>query len=390
MLQTEVEFSDPEAVSVNATGTKKPTSKVSTTSSSSKTTTMAKNNSGDAKNSLEKPSSTSASSSAANPFEWEEVKKARNRINSQRIRERERAQIANLEAERARLWLSNDAIRFQNRHFREIMAKILEVRDLKRSRAVANGGMGLGGAGVQSAQSTSNALAASLGATTGVLGTGSGMQMPLSMRHNTDMMGGLGGGLDAAGLFQSSRLSTAAKNLSGMSDVDLLARHQATTLEMQNMMRQQEAIDRLGAGGGVGLGGLNMGLNSGMNINGINMNGINMNGMNRSGMNMNAVAASPYADMADNLRIRQLMLQQSTASGVGDFEPRGLLSSMGGGGASNALGNNGCVGNGVGDVTTGNVNGNNFPFGAGALGDFGNGMGDADLLQMSKRQKFGF
>jgi len=322
---------------------------------------MTKKTNGDAKTT---PADSSAPSSAANPFEWEEVKKARNRINSQRIRERERAQIANLEAERARLWLSNDAIRFQNRHFREIIGQILEVRDLKRSRAVAGGGMGMGGAGVSSAVGAQNAaLAAQLGAA----GASSMQQQLMMQRHNNEMMNGLGGGMDTANLFQSARLANSNKSLSGLSDADLLARHQATTLEMQTMMRQQEAIDRFG--GGVGMGGLNMGLNNGMNINGMNMN-----------------AASPYAEMADNLRIRQLMLQQSNASGVGDFEPRGLLSSIGGG-ASNTMGNNG---GGGGDSSAGNGNGNGMSFGIGALGDFGSGIGDADILQMSKRQKFGF
>merc|ERR1712176_337601 len=88
------------------------------------------------------------------------------------------------------------------------------------------------------------------------------------------------------------------------------------TLEMQNMVRQQEAMDRLGAGAGVGMGSL---INNGMTVN---------------GMNMNTVSASPYSEMADNLRIRQLMLQQSATS---DFDPSGLLSSIGGG-ASNPLG----------------------------------------------------
>ena len=125
------------------------------------------------------------------------------------------------------------------------------------------------------------------------------------------------------------------------------------------------------------MGGLNMGLNNGMNMN-MNMNGINMNGIN-----MNATSASPYADMAENLRIRQLMLQQSTASGIGDFEPRGLLSSIGGG-ASNLLGNNG-----GGDILTGNSNSNGLSLGTGAMGDLGGSIGDADILQMSKRQKLG-
>lgn len=69
------------------------------------------------------------------PVKWDEVKKARNRINSQRTRERERSQIDSLEAERARLWLSNDAIRYQNKHFREAIQKINEVRSNQRARA---------------------------------------------------------------------------------------------------------------------------------------------------------------------------------------------------------------------------------------------------------------
>jgi len=329
---------------------------------------MSKTNTGENQSSPAKPTkmpeSTSASSTAANPYEWEEVKKARNRINSQRIRERERAQIANLEAERARLWLSNDAIRFQNRHFREVIAKIIEARELKRTRSITSRGIGIGGTGISTAPGTSSVLAASFGAT-GALGGGASMQIPLRMRQNTNMISGIGGGLDATGIFQN-RLTASAKSLSGLSDADLLARHQATTLEMQNMVRQQEAMDRLGAGAGVGMGNL---LNNGMNVNG-----------------MNAASTSPYAEMADNLRIRQLMLQQSTTN---DFEPSGILSSLGGGN-SNPLGTGGAGGITSGDLTTGNANSNGLSFGVGALGDFGSGVSDADYLQLSKRQKFGF
>merc|ERR1712166_848873 len=75
---------------------------------------------------------TSNGGSTKQGAEWEEVKKARNRINSQRTRERERAQIKSLEAERARLWLSNDAIKFQNQHYREAIGRILEVREMQR------------------------------------------------------------------------------------------------------------------------------------------------------------------------------------------------------------------------------------------------------------------
>ena len=390
MLQTQDLPPDPEALSVNLI--EKKISAIDRKMSKSKGANGADHAA---------ESSTATGSSSSNTIEWEEVKKARNRINSQRTRERERAQIKNLEAERARLWLSNDAIKFQNRHFKETIARILEVRDLKRSRVSSNGGMGISGPGSSSANGTSKVLVASLGAA-GTLGGGSSMQMPLSMRHNTDVMNSLGGGLDGT-LFQSSRLSASAKNLSGLSDADLLARHQATTLEMQNLMRQQEAMDRFGAGGGVGMGSLNMSLNGrmgggstggggGPSARGINLNG--MNGMNMNGMNMNGVTASPYADMADNIRIRQLMLQHSAAAG--DFEPRGLLSSIGGG-ASDSLGNNGGGGNNGDDAVTGNGNSNGLSFGAissgintGGLGDFGNGISDAEILQMSKRQKFGF
>jgi len=378
MLKTETQSSDPAALSVNPTAEKiPPASKGSlSTVTTPKTDTMLKNEDGEkdkaaAASSASSPSAKSKSSTV-NPYEWEEVKKARNRINSQRIRERERQQIANLEAERARLWLSNDAIRFQNRHFREIIAQILEVRELKRSRAmVAGGGIGLGVGGA-------DASTALLGA---AMGGGASMQMQ-AMRANAEMMGGLGGGLggglDAAGLLNpAARLSAASvKSLSGLSDADLMARHQATTLEMQSMMRQQEAIS--------GMGGLNaVGLNSvagGMNINGM--------------MNANAAAAaaSPYADMAENLRIRQLMLQQS-ASGVGDLESRlnsfGNTSNLLGGGTGNGIGGLG----GAGGDDSGLAGGNNSgisALGAGTLGDLGGGLGDADLLQMSKRQKFGF
>ena len=106
------------------------------------------------------------------------------------------------------------------------------------------------------------------------------------------------------------------------------------------------------------------------------MGGLGLN----NGMNMNPAAASPYGDLAENLRIRQLMLQQTGAPGDG------LLSSIGGGGGmgpSNPLG----TGTGL-DGVSGNGSGLTLG-GGGALGDLGSGIGDVDILQMSKRQKFG-
>ena len=356
----ESQLSDPEALSVNATAKKGSDLKTSSaTNTKIKADTMA-NSATEIKD-----NSASSKSDKSGAFEWEEVKKARNRINSQRIRERERTQIANLEAERARLWLSNDAIKFQNRHFREIVAQILEVREMKRNRAA---GMGMRGPG---APGPSAALAASLGG----LGGGPGMQMSLGMRHNADMMGGLGGGLDASGLFQNPRLTAASsKGLSGLSDADLLARHQATSMEVQNMMRQKEAMERFGSAGGVGMGGL--GLNNGMGLNNsMNMN-TNTNMNTNMNMNMNAGSASAYGDIAENLRIRQLMLQQSGAPSDG------LLSPVGGR-SFNPLGNN------IGGGDAGNNNGNGLALSGGGLGDLGGGMGEVDIFQMNKRQKFG-
>lgn len=63
--------------------------------------------------------------------QWNELRRARNRINSQRTRERERFQIESLEAQRTRLWLSNDAIRYQNNHIRSAIRKIRELKSGK-------------------------------------------------------------------------------------------------------------------------------------------------------------------------------------------------------------------------------------------------------------------
>jgi hypothetical protein len=69
------------------------------------------------------------------PLQWEDVKKARNRINSQRTREREKIQLESLEVEKTRLAISNDALIYQNRHFRESIRQIYDVTKLHRTRA---------------------------------------------------------------------------------------------------------------------------------------------------------------------------------------------------------------------------------------------------------------
>merc|ERR1712166_977030 len=188
----------------------------------------------------------------------------------------------------------------------------------------------------------------------------------------------------------SSRgLPTSTPNFNGLSDADLLARHQATTLEMQNMMRQQAGAMSGNIGGLNGLNGLN-------GINGVNGNigGMggrmvgnnssvnsmnNMNGMNNRLGGVGAPSNNPYGDVADNIRIRQLMMQHSTAANAGDFEPNGMLSSLGGGGGG---------GQGLSQQQNNN---NNMTVGGESLEEnIGKGLSDADLLQMSKRQRFGY
>jgi hypothetical protein len=66
--------------------------------------------------------------------QWEDVKKARNRINSQRTREREKLQMESMELEKTRLFLSNDALRFQNIYFRDAIQQIAEVQRTRRTR----------------------------------------------------------------------------------------------------------------------------------------------------------------------------------------------------------------------------------------------------------------
>jgi len=327
-------------------------------------------------------SATAATSTGNNDkqgAEWEEVKKARNRINSQRTRERERSSIKSLEAERSRLWLSNDAIKFQNQHYRDTIARILEVRDMNR-----NGGPGNGVNGVDGDLLTNSSAATTCVAGLDPLGT--------HMAHG--------------GLFGSSRLSlqtSAVPNFDGLSDADLLARHQATTLKMQNMMRQQGAMGGNIGGNIGGPGGLNMnniGMCGRMGTNssaGMNMN--NMNGMNSPrglgvgvGVGIGAPLSAPYSDLSDNIRIRQLMLQHSATAG--DFEPKGLLSSIGGApglSQTSMTGGATTINSELLEDTHGIFNGIGVNFGGtGGLGEITNGLSDADILQMSKQQKHGF
>jgi hypothetical protein len=67
-----------------------------------------------------------ASVSDAAELHWSEVKKDRNRINAKNSRDRQQHQSNTLEAQNTRLTVSNDALRFHNRHLREAIQQIKE------------------------------------------------------------------------------------------------------------------------------------------------------------------------------------------------------------------------------------------------------------------------
>lgn len=121
--------------------------------------------------------------------QWDEIKKARNRINSQRTRERERLQIEALESEKARLWLSNDAIKYQNKIFREAIMHLRELQSnlnargahrMLEGRGATNG---IGPAGVP--QNIAGLMIANEGGTPGYLGSHAGLGLQQSMMRRT-------------------------------------------------------------------------------------------------------------------------------------------------------------------------------------------------------------
>ena len=81
------------------------------------------------------PKKVESTSNDTASLQWEELQRARNRLNSKRTRERERSQIDHLESEKARLWVSNDAIKFQNAQYREAIARVREVNASKTNKS---------------------------------------------------------------------------------------------------------------------------------------------------------------------------------------------------------------------------------------------------------------
>ena len=415
--------------------------------------------------------------------EWEEVKKARNRINSQRTRERERDQIKALESDRSRLWLSNDALQFQNQHYRDIIAQILDRTTHPRTQHRSGGTRTIvPGTTSQTVAAAATAIpvmpsSANPAAIAAAAAAAPAVQFNNSINNNTNNnktttnppMGTMPmmNGLDQ--LFGSSRLPTAAttvaaaSSFNGLSDADLLARHHpATAQEMQLLLMRQQAAAAMGGmmgggnmvgGGGMpmgsvqhmnntsgihtgglgapssGGGGIGMGNNNDqqhrhhLNMNTMDMNNMDMTNMNMNTMNMNnmngytnttrtlaGMAPSPFTDVAENIRLRQLMLQQSAAfeGGAGNGEALGntmgmIQNNMTGGGGGGGTSNSGML--------TGIRAASVAAPGIGGLGDFGNNgitanatianvqgggssnnngvSGDSNMLQINKRQKLG-
>jgi hypothetical protein len=65
---------------------------------------------------------------------WDDLQRARNRLNSKRTRDRERSQIERLESQKERIWVSNDAIKYQNAQMREAIRAIHQERKSPMSR----------------------------------------------------------------------------------------------------------------------------------------------------------------------------------------------------------------------------------------------------------------
>ena len=55
---------------------------------------------------------------------WQEIKRHRNRVNSQKTRNREREQMDQLQNQKTCLYLANTALQFQNQHMREAIQQV--------------------------------------------------------------------------------------------------------------------------------------------------------------------------------------------------------------------------------------------------------------------------
>jgi hypothetical protein len=99
-----------------------------------------------------------ASATDAAELHWSEVKKDRNRLNAKNSRDRQQHQSSALEAQNTRLAVSNDALRFHNRHLREAIQQIKEQSKLKKASAAQPSTMLISSNQVVGGQSVPNQL----------------------------------------------------------------------------------------------------------------------------------------------------------------------------------------------------------------------------------------
>lgn len=260
---------------------------------------------------------------------WEEVKKARNRINSQRTRERERHMIQSLESERARLSISNDAIRFQNRTFRAAIAQMSQIMKIKET---AEGGGAAHFSGKNGFVTTAEIPAIST----------NGPSLPINNRNDLMAKQAL---LQAAAL-SSSPASSARhteskfnRDISSLEIQSILLRHRLQQRQQMNIEAQQMMM-AAGDNGGVGAGASGISYNK--TFDGIrepqqmhNLTNV-MSGMNNSnnggcvgGGNNNFHFNGLNGD--NGMRLQQLLIQnRGMMSGIG-MQNSNIASLRGGG-----------------------------------------------------------
>lgn len=180
-----------------------------------------------------KPKTAATAGTSGKDAPWDEVKRQRNRINSQRTRVRERLHIETLESDRGRLWLSNDALRFQNAHLREAIRAVIHLQagrggnDLAGAvvAGVNDAGVGLGFGGVGG-----SSIANALGVGGGLSSLGALPRNAAELRYLSSRLGGAAG---AAGGGYSHAISAAA----AAREADILALRHREALELEAAVR---------------------------------------------------------------------------------------------------------------------------------------------------------
>jgi hypothetical protein len=174
-------------------------------------------------------------SSGNNKMHWEDVKKARNRINSQRTRERERVQMETLETDKTRLSLSNDALRYQNAHFRDAIQQIREVQRLRQMN-IAVGAESIGGL---------SHLASGLSRPSTIILS----EVPLSSRSQTGFLPSLQQQMRFSGLDRELGQFSSSMHPIGSSSLDDLRIRQQAAMDVEAALLHRHRAAAAGVGG---------------------------------------------------------------------------------------------------------------------------------------------